>query len=493
MELEFVKQPLNCLRENVREVQEYEQTQEIRLPDGMPDIGRILGAWGQCVMRGKQWESTGMGCNGGVMAWVLYAPEDGSDPRSVEAWLPMQFKWSFREDSRREGAIRTSWKLRSVDARTLSARKMMVRACAEVLGQALEPETVDVSVPDAMPEDVQLLRRTYPLTMAREAGEKAFPLEETLSLAEGSARPDILLNCRVQPRMTEASVVGGKAVFRGELGIRALCRYDDGKLRCVDRALGFSQFSDLDRDYEGEPELDVMMAVSGLEPELTDGSLHLKSGLVVQYLVRETKPVELVEDAYSNSRDIRMQMGQLSMPLVLDARTQEQHPSVTWDGGAVVDLSFCPGQPRVRRAGGLAEVEQPGVFQVLYYDDRGGLQGETLTAETLWELPVGGNASVMARMQETGWPHVSGGELHGDLQMEAVTEADSGLAMVTGLELGELTQPDPGRPSVILRRAETGSLWELAKASGSTVSAILAANGLQSEPEPGRMLLIPVP
>ena len=64
--------------------------------------------------------------------------------------------------------------------------------------------------------------------------------------------------------------------------------------------------------------------------------------------------------------------------------------------------------------------------------------------------------------------------------------------MVTGLEMGELQQPDPNRPSLILRRSGGQSLWELAKAHGSTVDAIRGANRLEEEPDETQMLLIPV-
>ena len=63
---------------------------------------------------------------------------------------------------------------------------------------------------------------------------------------------------------------------------------------------------------------------------------------------------------------------------------------------------------------------------------------------------------------------------------------------VTSMEAGEPTAPDPNRPSVILRRAGGGSLWDLAKKTGSTVDAILAANQLPQEPMDDRILLIPI-
>ena len=117
MEMQWNSTPWDYLRCNVRQVQNQEQTLEVRISDGMPDIGRVICAWGQPILRSKEWRNDGMSITGGVSVWVLYAPEDGSDLQSVEAWLPFQGKWSFQE-SHREGVIRADCLLRSVDART---------------------------------------------------------------------------------------------------------------------------------------------------------------------------------------------------------------------------------------------------------------------------------------------------------------------------------------------------------------------------------------
>ena len=81
MELNFGKTLCTCLNPLVREMQSGEQTQEIKLPDGMPDIGRILASWGQAILRSKEWRSDTISFSGGMMVWVLYAPEDGSTER----------------------------------------------------------------------------------------------------------------------------------------------------------------------------------------------------------------------------------------------------------------------------------------------------------------------------------------------------------------------------------------------------------------------------
>lgn len=101
MEVNFNKNTCQCLRKAVCQVQNQEQTQEVRLPESMPDIGRVLSSWGQVLIRGKEWRTGGMSVSGGVMAWVLYAPEDGSEARSVETWIPFQVKWDLPDSLRR--------------------------------------------------------------------------------------------------------------------------------------------------------------------------------------------------------------------------------------------------------------------------------------------------------------------------------------------------------------------------------------------------------
>ena len=121
MEMRFDKIPVAYLQKLTGQLRSQEETQEVRLPDGMPDIGRVLGAWGQVIVRGKEWNGDSMSVSCGVMVWVLYIPEDASGVRSVEAWLPFSMKWDLPE-TRHDGKILSSCLLRSVDARSMSAR-----------------------------------------------------------------------------------------------------------------------------------------------------------------------------------------------------------------------------------------------------------------------------------------------------------------------------------------------------------------------------------
>ena len=80
MQLTFKSTPLSYLQSRLRQVQNQEQTLELRLSEGMPDLGRLLLTGGQARLSSKQWRSDSVSITGGIQAWALYLPEDGSEP-----------------------------------------------------------------------------------------------------------------------------------------------------------------------------------------------------------------------------------------------------------------------------------------------------------------------------------------------------------------------------------------------------------------------------
>lgn len=498
MELQFQKSPLDCLQRAAWEVKTQEQTQELKLPDAMPDIGKVLGAWGQPLIRGKEWRGNGMGMSGGVMAWVLYAPEDGSVPRTVEVWVPFQMRWEFPE-TQRDGSMIMDCQVSSVDARTVSARKLMVRTVMSVAAEALEPVQMDVYSPGELPEDVQLLRKSYPVRIPVEAGEKTFLLDEELPVPSSCESLEKLLYYTLQPDMMEKKVMADKVIFRGVAQVHALCRCEDGKLNTCDFEIPFSQYTDLERTYDPYTTVRVLPAVTSLELEPQgDGNLRLKAGLVGQYVIYDRPMLEVVEDAYSTNRSVALHAQELALPVVLEERqeTLKAEQSLEMDGSQVVDIAFTTEHPTQRRREDMLQLETPGNFQLLCYDADGMLQSGTARWDGNLELPAAQESNMMISSRVNGRPQASVGggtaNVRGDVAVEMMTVAQSGIPMVTALELGELSEPDPGRPSLILRRTGTDSLWNVAKQCGSTVEAIQKANNLTEEPEGDRILMIPV-
>lgn len=496
MELQFEKKICRYLDRVVREVQAEEQTQEIRLTDGMPDVGRVIGAWGQVIVRGKEWRGDSIALSGGIMAWVLYAPEDGTEARCMDTWLPFKMKWDL-PDGAKEGDIRVSCLLRGVDARSISPRKILVRACVAAQAEAFSPGEAEVYMPGKESGGVELLRRTYPVRMAREAGEKTFSLDEELTLS--GPKPQRIVYCSLQPQVTDRKVLADKVVFRGTGNLHLLYKSEEGTLHAWDHELPFSQFAELRGEYGPDGGADVLMCVTSLETELAEeGQLRVKCGLVGQYLVNDREMLELVEDAYSPGRELSVQSRELELPVMLESRTETVYgeQKIPMDAGSVVDCLFLPDHPRQRRSDSGVSLELPGVFQVLALGENGELKAAAARWEGDMSLQADEDSQVEADILLQGRPMASPGDGSVSVSVEVPIKLETftrqGRSQVAGLELGEAKMPDPARPSLILRRAGEDDLWMLAKSCGSTVDAIRKANSLQDEPAPDRLLLIPV-
>jgi len=498
MELQFQSGACRYLQASAREVQNTELTQEVRLSDGMPDIGRVLTSWGQVILRSKEWQGDLVTVSGGIMVWILYAPEDGTPPRCMDTWVPFQLKWEVKQ-SGAEGPIRVWPLLRFVDSRSVSARKMMVRAGVAAMGEAFSPAQTRIFYPAELPEDIQLLKNTYPIRIPKEAGEKTFLMDEELQVPAGTAQPERLLAYTMTPQVQEKRVTGDKVILRGTGKIHLIYRCAEGRIHAVDMEIQFSQFAQLEDTYGTDAHADIMVGTTNLELFQNDGSqLHMKCGLVAQYLITDRYLAEVAEDAYSPHRNMELKVEELNLPSILEQRTeliqaQQKLPGIEGD---VVDAVVLPDFPRQSRKGDRIELDIPAQFQLLYYAPDGSLQGSSARWENNMQIMADPDSSMSFQVQPYGTVQTASGvdelNLNAQLKLEMQTQTLTGIPMVAGLELGQLEEPAFDRPSLILCRREDQSLWNIAKRCGSTVEEIQRINRLEGQPEPNRMLLIPV-
>lgn len=494
--MQLKKTVIPYLNTAVRELQNLEQSQEIRLPDGMPDISKILGSWGQPILRSKEWRSDSILFSGGIMIWVMYAPEDQTGPKTMDAWVPFQIKWELPEQVP-EGKISVSCSVRFVDARSISPRRIMVRAGLSAVGQAYTPAEAEVFAPEKMPEDVELLQRKYPIRLPCEAGEKTFLIDEELNIPGEDFTTETPVYYTLCPVISDQKVVGNKIAFRGTGNLHVLFSAEDGSLSSRSFMLPFSQFAELDQSYGSEADVDIQLCVTNLELDADEEGLHrVKSGITAQYVVCDRILMETIEDAYSTEREILLTRDSVSLPAILDQRREILVADAVLPEGVdnAADISFFADYPRQQKTDGGILVETQGIAQILCYDNARNISScvsrwsSQTVVKTASEMAVSNFYAGEPQLLAGG----TGPVLRTELPFTATVLADSGFPVVTGLEPGEEKVPDPGRPSLILCRVGENGLWSIAKSSGSTVDAIRKANSLEGEPAAGQMLLIPI-
>lgn len=492
MELQFRKKSCDFVSELVSQCKEQELTDEIRLPDNLADVGRVLGAWGQVLIRGKEWRPDRVSVSGGVMVWVLYIPENSNQPQMVEGWLPFYEQWPVAE-TQQDGSIVAMGHLTFCDARSVSARKLMLRAglCLDV--QVYAPCSESVYTPDQTPDNIQVQMLTHQIMLPAEAGEKNFSLEEQISVPSNFPKLQKILRYHMLPQILETKVSGGRVIFRGVCAIHVVGMDEDGQLHSFDTEVPFSQYTQLDREYEDGADAIVRPAVTNLELDVADNQmLSMKCGLSGQYVIRENREVEVAQDAYSTDHEIVCSRENMKLPTVMQEQTAliaARRPT-SCDGVRIADAVFVPGMPELRSAeSGLL---LSGRFYVLYYDKEGDLQSMTLKWEQEEQPEYDQNLQLRCRVMPYGKTSATLGEAIGQLQLEYFSTSAQGLEMISGITIGNEIDTDHDRPAIVVRKAGGDCLWTIAKQSGSTVDAIRSMNELSAEPEPERILLIPI-
>lgn len=495
MEMQLKSTSISYLEPVAAGSRNLEQTQQIRLPDGMPDVERIIGCWGQTVLRSKEWRSDTLTAAGGVLVWVLYQPEDGSQLRALDGWISFQGKWDLPENNE-DGHMMVQSVLRSLDARPVSPRKILVRAGIGLNCLALMPKQAELYRAEQVPEDVQLLRKQYPLRLYTEAGEKSFALEDTLSSAGEDLADWSPLYYTAQANLTDQKVVGDKIAFRGAVTLHVLLQGPEGRAEGRNFTFPFSQLAELERSNGSDGEAELQLCVTNLEVEKdAEGVLHLKAAFTAQYAVSDVTTVSTVEDGYSTQRELKITREELALSPIRERRweTMSGEAALPEQVHSEADLSTFSDFPIWDRQTDGYCLDAQGTAQLLSYDDKG-LTGTQLrwSGHRDWKTEEPLRMAMTAFVPGEPQLNPGAGKLCIDTRFRLTCFAEDGIPVISAMELGETVQKDPARPSLILRRAGEGGLWELAKRTGSTMEAIRQANGLEGEPEKGRMLLIPV-
>ena len=498
MQVAFEENTLPCLQRAAWEVKHEEYTQEVKVPDNMPDIGRVLGVWGQPVVRSKTWHGNGMTVSGGVLAWILYTPEGEASPQMIESWLPYQLRWDFAQ-TQQDGSILIRTLLEALDARTITPRKLILRGVVCTAGEALIPDVVKTWSAGELPDGVHVLQRRYPVTVPTEAAEKVFSIEEAMPLPAGCEHAEKVLYHSVKPEVADCKIMADKLVFRGSVKAKGMCYDRERGMEPFCMEAPFSQYVQLQREYGEEAEAMLLPEVSNVELELSEaGTLRLAADVIGQYVIFDHPVLEIVEDVYCPSKAVTPQWQTLELPAILDCRQTvlRAEESMQIEGDKILDAAMFAAHPSLQRQGETVRLQQPYGFRGLWMTPEGEIQSGETSGAVSFELDADGKTKLMA------WSHPSPAvqatfspgqlQLRGEITVHTVTVLEQTYPMITALEMGQAVAQDPDRPSLILRRVGQDSLWKIAKNYGSTVEALREANGLTGEPEPERILLIPM-
>ena len=502
MELAFEQKQRSCLHRTAHLSLAQEQTQELIIPDSMPDASRTLICYAEPEVQSKTNREGSLLVTGTLRAGCLYADESGG-LQLLTSELPFTVKLEnaeLREDT--QTLVRCC--VRSADSRLINSRKVLLRVTVLVQADGYEPQTESMSTLKDPPACLQLKTQTYETNAPVELSERVFQVSEELNLPDGRPQIGRLVSCSLTPIVQEQGLVGSKAVLKGTANLQITYLDTENALRTLSFSVPFSQYCQMEGNYDQDETLESALLVTGvqLEPVASEQSQKLLfgAGLLAQCMVVQPQALTLCEDAYSTKGEFQPQWETQERTMRLDAQTLREpvRASFPAQAAAVLDCRVYPDAQALERTDDGVAVHVPLRADIVYTDADGAVQSETFRTEVSCHtaLSVDGLCEAVCMLQPEGYASAGSGavELRYDAVFQVQTFSRQTLQNLSGGTLDLTKQQKTQRPSVVIRRmSENAALWDLARQYRTTAQSIQQANHLtQPEADAGQLLLIPM-
>lgn len=492
MEIAFRDERIQYLTEKICDDISQEQTAEMSIPEERPAISRIVDCFGTVTVQNRTAADGSVSVTGGIQAGVLYVPEGEEGLERVDVYLPFTVSKKIQTPENMT-VFYWGW-LKSIDARFINPRKLLVRANLGSELTMLSPAETVIRQPEDPAPGLQFKKQTYRMLLPLYAAEKEIQIADEILMPDLEHGADRLLKWTCDAEVDESRVVGGKAVFKGSVRICVLYASEDGTLSRWEGTVPFSQYAELGAETE-DGVVTVQPIFRNIEID-TDGQIDshrllLNLTLTSQVLVRGEVPITLTEDAYYLDGSFVPKWETPELTPCLDAVTRDLEvlSELQEPNGRILDWTLFP--DRLRRShgeSGSSKLELRG--SILYYDGEQRLQTSQIRQEGTVEILSADGTEQRCVWVRKDPAQQSGAQLRLPLHASMIfLQKNSGRCLVGGtLE----AQPQAEGPTLIVRRA-VGDLWELAKENRSTVSALQIANALNGDTIPEeRLVLIPV-
>ena len=497
MELEFQEISMHTLRERIVEVLYQEETAELIVPDSNPDVAAIADYSAICCLRDQEILAGSMTASGAFQASVIYTADDGVAPYVMQAYLPFSAKLIRDEIADTDTGI-VDIRIRSVDARILNSRKIMVRVSYAVRMTVYAPHTIttwETQTDDA----VQLLHSTVQGVFPIAAAEKQTTFTETIELPAMGSTMKRILKSQLDLQWNEKKVSDDKAIVKGNVQLHLVYELENGQLESFDVQIPISQYLEFTEDItDGVVRLTGAIRDYQIDSE-EENSYLVTIGLCVQAVIWKQMEIPMIEDGYciGNAFDAEYETYQIRQSLDHPSQTINAEEKLQGKVRKMIDCSAWIDFPVCKRGRDEITTEAAVTMHAFYYDDAGMLRGETVKTSRSGNFALSEEAICYADADPAGGCFLSGaGEncrISCGVGLSLRCFAEKTLQSMKSASVGETLVKKAERPSLLVRRtASREPLWNIAKQSGSTVCMIRTVNNLETDTaEENVLLLIP--
>lgn len=479
-----------------------EETLETIVPDACPDVLRLVDTQGTVLLKSKTAMDGRVTLTGTARLTVLYVPETGDGLRCLEVGIPFNADAEGREIKSGCVVAASAW-VAGADTRTINPRKIMTRVQVALRVQVFSESALSLCAGISAQEgSVEQLTQTHSMCRVAAVVEKPFSFEDDLTILVGRPEAEELLGSRVEPSAVEAKLIGSKLIVKGEAAVQLLYRPVGGGVDAASLVLPVSQIMEVNGVGE---EASAAVELCLLDAAFTLGgdgrTVAASLSMAAQAVVRETRNVQLLADAYSTCCQLQVERAPFEYELCQSETIARQTLRECVESGlairSVADVYCQIGRTTLERQADTMRLSaQAGVTALCVTEE-----GEQAAISRVFEVSCGIDlpeecgcrfhcrcAGLMAA------PTADGVEVRASFEFPYLAVKRVQTWAVRDVGIGACAEEDTApRPSVILRTMGDGeALWDVAKRYGAAIDDIVRASELENEqPCQGTLLLIP--
>lgn len=509
MELELKKVCRDAFDIGAEQILTQEETAETIVPDYCPDIARIIDTEGKVFLHSRDLHDGKAEVSGTVRVTVLYTSEGEGGIRTLEFAMP----FSAETDAKAMPdcvILCASTETEFLEARILNSRKIFTRCklVTKLTGYRKAPLCFCTDVeaePEACIEKRQEPQHTTVLTHII---EKDFTFSDEMNLSPGKDGAAEILTNRVISTVTETKIVGNKLILKGVFNVCLLYRSAEGTCCSASGELPFSQIIEVE-DAAENSNVVVQLQLTGTDIQVGNAADQEGRQVAVTLylhaiaLLREEQELMLLSDLYSTAYDLDYEASPLLLTEYSGLMTQRQMVREILEIGVVANsilsLHVQCSNVSVSRDGKDTQLHTGATVRALYLDegDVPLVAERCIDVSCQMDLPEDCHVTARAACPEDvqGTLGDKGIEVRFPVEFQVQTSSRKKKVCISSAKIASDTPKDlSGAPSLVLRAMGKGeNLWSLAKRYNTTISAILAANGMEDENSTPteKLLLIP--
>jgi len=475
------------------------------VPDSKPDILNTICTSGVVSIYKKEVQDGKVRLDGAINTYIMYMP-DGDEDTVRGLNTSLDFSENINISNCLDGMnVNSEVKIKTIEARVINGRKVGIKATLEISLKIYSNEEVEIINNIQNENNIQILKENLKVNSLVGQGETKIYAKENIQIDNMDNLAEIL-KAQVCLVDKDIKISYNKVLTKAEAEVKIMYLTEDNRINTVNCKIPIVGFIDIPNVTEGNL-CDVNYEVKNIiiKPNSQEEhSIYIEIEIEVTCCVYEEKEINLIQDMYSPTQNIKFEKRQIMTMTDKQNKTdikqiREKITLKDTEGLNLIDVDVTPCILNENKINSKILNECEMNLKFIFENSRKQLivkeakmpfeytvenlqNGETLNADSNIEVK-----SQDFIIQDSGNINCNI-----DLQTDTNLYRMASLNMIDSLEEdGDREEQDYSIVIYIVKKGDT--LWNIAKEFGSTVDGIARVNGIENRNliMPGQKLYIP--